>query len=95
MTAAVSGAIELWLPYDGRSDLGLASRLSLIKAFAAVVRFRLGIEPHQLSFIVGAPGDEAENDCLKDLVALQSQYLIDDLLSGALRSVARPIGGCG
>ncbi|WP_420606539.1 helix-turn-helix transcriptional regulator [Novosphingopyxis sp.] len=85
--------IELWSPYDGRQDFASVGRISLIKAFANVVRLRLNIEPHELSSIFAAPSDDAENDCGKDLVGVQAHYLVDDFLSGAVTSFARPIGG--
>tara|TARA_B100000678_G_scaffold263990_2_gene247176 strand:- start:558 stop:1331 length:774 start_codon:yes stop_codon:yes gene_type:complete len=93
VTTAASRTIDPWSPYDGRSDLASAGRLSLINAFTAVVRFRLGIEPHELSSIFAAPSDDADNDCMKDLVGLQSRYFVDGFLSGSITSFARPIGG--
>jgi predicted DNA-binding transcriptional regulator AlpA len=93
MTVGARKLIEPWSPYDGRQDLASVGRVSLVKAFADVVRVRLGTEPYELSSVFAAPSDDAENDCEKDLVALQSRYFIDDFLSGAMMSFARPIGG--
>ena len=93
MITETSSAIDYWSVYDGRLDLASTGRVSLIKAFADVVRFRLEIEPYELSSIFAAPSDDAENDCLADLVALQSQYFIDDFLSGVMTSFTRPFGG--
>ena len=93
MITETSSAIDHWSVYNGRLDLASTGRVSLIKAFADVVRFRLEIEPYELSLIFAAPSDDAENDCLKDLVALQSRYFIDDFLLGVMKSFTRPFGG--
>lgn len=85
--------IEPWSPYDSRQSLTSANRVSLVKAFADVIKFRLDIEPHEFSAIFTAPSDEAESDALKMLVELQTRYFIDDFLSEVMTSFARPIGG--
>ncbi len=93
MITGTSFVIDHWSVYDDRLDLASAGRVSLVKAFADVVHFRLEIEPYELFSIFAAPSDNAENDCLKDLVALQSRYFIDDFLSGVMTSFTRPFGG--
>lgn len=91
MITETSFVLGHWSVYDGRLDLASTDRVCLVEAFANVVRCRLEIEPHELSSIFAAPSDDAENDCLKDLVALQSQYFIDDFLSGVMTSFTRPL----
>lgn len=85
--------IEPWSPYDSRQSLTSANRVSLVKAFADVIKLRLDIEPHEFSTIFAAPSDEAENDALKMLVELQTRYFVDNFLSKVMTSFARPIGG--
>lgn len=86
-------SIQPWSVYEGRLREGSAGRISLQKAFALFLEDRIGFEANELPEIFSAPADDGENDAARDMVRLQTEWLVDEFASGAIATFARPIKG--
>jgi hypothetical protein len=86
-------SITPWSPYEGRTALASAGRITLTAAFADLVRIRAGFSPVDLPAIFAAPADEGENDACRDLVRLDAELLARKFVRGEIDTYIRPLRG--
>lgn len=84
---------EPWSVYKGRSGAASAGRIALEIAFARFVQARINFAPHELPEIMTHHHDDGENDIARDMVVIQSEWMVDAFVNGALDTFVRPIGG--
>lgn len=76
--------IEPWSIYGGRFGTASAGRIALEVAFARFVLTRINFAPHELPEMMTAPEEEGENNMARDMVVLQSEWMVDAIINGAL-----------